>query len=327
MARMSCLAGKRVLVTGGAGFVGSHIVDRLVSLGSDVTVYDNFSTGNKRFLEQSAGKIKTVAADVLDFADLAKSMRGADFVFHMAASADVKCNLDEPTKCLNQNTVATSNVLEAMRKNDVRGIAFASSGSVYGEPSVIPTPEDAPFPVQTSLYGASKVACEGMLQAYSAGYGLDVFIYRFVSQMGERYSHGCVFDFYRKLLANPKSLEILGDGRQKKSYLYVKDCVEGILMSIAAAKEKMNVYNVGHDDYLEVTPIAEIVCERLGLKNVRFRYTGGKRGWIGDSPFIHLDITKLKSTGWKPTLSIPDCVRKTVDWLKENQWVLEERSG
>jgi UDP-glucose 4-epimerase len=314
------LKNKKVLVTGGAGFVGSHVVDRLISTGADVTVYDNLSTGNKKFL--NLDKVKFVQADLLDQEGLSDSMKGMDFVFHMAANADIKDNLKDPTKCLQQNTVATSNVLEAMRRNDVKGIAFASTGSVYGEPEVFPTPEDAPFPKQTSLYAASKLAGEGLMQAYSMGYGFDSFIFRFVSLMGERYTHGCVFDFYRKLLDNPRELEILGDGRQKKSYLYVKDCVDAMFRAISAPKEKINIYNLGHDDYIDVASIAKIMCEELGVRP-KFKYTGGQRGWVGDSPFIHLDNSKMRGLGWRPKLSIPDCVKLTTKWLMNNRYVLE----
>ena len=320
---MNLLKNKLVLVTGGSGFVGSHVVDALVNKGNRVIVYDNFSAGNLRFLDLVKDKVEIVKGDLLDTKHLNSVMSGVDFVFHMAANADVKNNLKDPLKCLDQNTIATSNVLEAMRQNDVKAIVFASTGSVYGEPDVHPTPEDAPFPTQTSIYGASKLACEGLLQAYSVGYDFDIYIFRFVSLMGERYSHGCVFDFYKKLLENPHALEILGNGRQKKSYLYVKDCVNAMFLVIEKSNEKLNILNLGHDDYIEVSPIAEIVCKELGLKDVDFKYTGGERGWIGDSPFIHLDISKIKSYGWKPTKSIPECVKITINWLKENKWALD----
>ena len=317
------LSGKNVMVTGGAGFVGSHVVDKLVSLGCNVLVYDNLSTGQLQFLRDSRNKIRFVNADLLDFSSLSKNMKGIDFVFHMAAHADIKGNLTQPVKCLEQNTVATSNVLEAMRANNVAAIAFPSTGSVYGEPSIHPTPVDAPFPVQTSMYGASKLACEGLLQAYATGYDFSVFIFRFVSVLGERYSHGCVFDFYKKLLKNPGRLEILGNGRQRKSYLYIKDCIDAMFTAIASSDDKINIYNLGHDDYIEVTPIAGIVCRELGLDEVEVVYTGGARCWVGDSPFIHLDISKIKSLGWQPTLPIPDSIKRTVGWLKDNRWVME----
>lgn len=319
------LEGKHVLVTGGAGFIGSNIVHRLVALGNKVTVYDILSTGQIEFLDDVKDKITLVKADLLDKARLEEALKGVDFVFHMAAHADVRKNLDHPETVLEQNTVVTSNVLEAMRKNNVTHIAFPSTGSVYGEPEIHPTPEDAPFPIQTSMYGASKLAGEGLLQAYSVGYGFNVYIFRFVSFMGEHYTHGCVFDFMNKLRKDPTKLDILGDGKQKKSYLYVKDGVEAMITAVQASEDKLNIFNLGHDDYIEVTPIAQIVCEELGLKDVKFNYSGGERGWVGDSPFIHLDISKMKNLGWKPTLSIPDCVRRTARWLKEHPEFLEQR--
>ena len=322
---MTSIKNAKVLVSGGAGFVGSHIVDRLVKLGNEVTVYDNLSSGNKRFLEDSIGKVTFIKGDLLDKKKLTGALKEVDYVFHMAANADIKDNLIAPEKCLEQNTIATSNLLEAMRANNVSNIAFASTGSVYGEPLIYPTPEDAPFPVQTSMYGASKLACEGLLEAYSVGYGYNVCIFRFVSLMGERYTHGCVFDFYKKLLKNPKELPILGNGKQRKSYLYINDCVEAIFKALSASKQNLNIYNLGHDDYIGVTAIADIVCRELGLEDVKYIYSGGERGWAGDSPFIHLDITRMKSLGWKPTKTIPECVRTTVSWLKENEWVFEER--
>jgi UDP-glucose 4-epimerase len=318
------LNGKHVLVTGGAGFIGSNLVDALVPM-CKVTVYDNLSTGRREFLEASKNRIKFVHADLLDRRTLDDMLAGVDFVFHMAAHADVKENLKHPETVLEQNTIATSNVLEAMRKNGVQGIAFPSTGSVYGEPNIHPTPENAPFPVQTSMYGASKLAGEGLAHAYAIGYGMKAYIFRFVSFMGERYTHGCVYDFMRKLSANPRELEILGDGRQKKSYLYVQDGVRGMLNAVASSDEPVNTYNLGHDDNIQVTPIAQIVCEELGLSNVNFKYAGGERGWVGDSPFIHLDIAKMKNLGWKPTLSIPDCVRRTTQWLKNHPEILELR--
>jgi len=320
MVRLSKL---NILVTGGAGFVGSHIVDKLVLLGNRVTVYDNLSTGNMEFLENSSDKIKLIKADVLDQVSLNSAMKGIDFVFHMAANADIKENLKDPTKCLEQNTIATSNVLEAMRKNNVKNIVFASTGSVYGEPEIIPTPEHAPFPTQTSMYAASKLAGEALLQSYSEGYGFNVYIFRFVSLMGERYTHGCVFDFYKKLLVNPEELEILGNGKQRKSYLYIKDCVDAIFKVVENSKQKLNIFNLGHDDYIMVTRIANIICDELDLNNVDFKYTGGERGWVGDSPFIHLDVSKMKSLGWKPTKSIEECVKITINWLKDNLWALK----
>lgn len=317
----------KAFVTGGAGFVGSHIVDRLLKENYEVIVYDNFCTGNEKFLENAKKdkNLKIIEGDLLDTKKLTKSLQNVDIVFHMAANADIKDNLKEPLRCLEQNTIATSNLLEAMRANNVKKIVFASTGSVYGEPKVFPTPEDAPFPIQTSMYSASKLACEGLLEAYAEGYNFQVYIFRFVSLMGERYSHGCVYDFYNKLRKDPTRLDILGNGKQKKSYLYVGDCVNAIFKVVSESKEKINIYNLGNEGYIDVTTIAEIVIKELGLKNVKIVYGDGERGWVGDSPFIHLDIKKIKSTGWKPSKDIPQCVKVTINWLKNNQWIMERK--
>jgi len=315
----------KCLVTGGAGFVGSHIVDRLLKEGHEVIVYDNMCTGNKKFLENSIKKIKFIKADLLDTKKLNEAMIGVEFVFHLAANADIKDNLKNPIKCLEQNSVATSNVLEAMRANGVSKIMFSSTGSVYGEPDQFPTPETYKFPIQTSMYAASKMYCEGLLEAYSTGYGFKVYIFRFVSLMGERYTHGCIFDFYRQLLKNPKELPILGNGKQKKSYLYINDCMNAIFTAIKNSKENITIVNLGTEEYIEVNKIADIICEELKLKNVKYKYSGGERGWVGDSPFILLDVKEMKSLGWKPEVTIDQSVRKTINWLKENQWVYEER--
>jgi UDP-glucose 4-epimerase len=224
---------RTAFVTGAAGFIGSNLVDRLQQAGCRVVGYDNLVTGQIDFLVEAKRQpdFTFIEGDVLDAANLAQAMAGADIVFHLAANADVRFGLEHPRKDLEQNTIATFNVLETMRANGIRDIAFSSTGSVYGEASVIPTPEDAVFPIQTSLYGASKVAAEGLIAAYCEGYGMRGFIFRFVSILGERYTHGHVFDFYRKLLADPNRLAVLGNGRQRKSYLYVQDCIDAIFMA------------------------------------------------------------------------------------------------
>jgi UDP-glucose 4-epimerase len=313
-------------VTGGAGFIGSTLVDRLLADGHTVTAYDNFSTGQAAFLEQARQhpNFQLVEGDLLDERRLTAALAGQDVVFHLAANADVRFGTQHPRKDLEQNTIATYNVLEAMRANGVRRIAFSSTGSIYGEPDVFPTPETAPFPVQTSLYGASKLAGEGLIAAYSAGFGFQAYIFRFVSILGERYTHGHVFDFYRKLLQNPREIEVLGNGKQRKSYLYVQDCVDAIMTVIAKANAPVNIYNLGTAEYCEVSDSLSWICEHLGISPQR-RYTGGDRGWIGDSPFIFLDTAKVRALGWQPKLSIRAGVIRTLEWLQANQWVLEER--
>jgi UDP-glucose 4-epimerase len=249
-------------------------------------------------------------------------MEGAQFVFHLAANADVRFGTEHPRKDLEQNTIATFNVLEAMRANGVKRIAFPSTGSIYGEPTIFPTPEDAPFPVQTSLYAASKLACEGLLQAYSEGFAFQSYIFRFVSVLGERYTHGHIYDFYRSLLASPDRLRVLGDGRQRKSYMDVQDCIDAMLTVIGTASDKVNIFNLGTDEYVDVNQSIGWITAHLGL-NPQLSYTGGERGWVGDSPFIFLDTRRIRALGWKPRLTIRAAVLRTVDWLAANRWVFE----
>jgi UDP-glucose 4-epimerase len=316
----------KCLVTGAAGFVGSNLVDRLLSAGHHVVGFDNFSTGQRRFLEEAGRqpRFELVEGDVLDVERLSAAMRGSDFVFHLAANADVRFGTEHPRKDLEQNTIATFNVLEAMRANGVTRVAFSSTGSIYGEPEVFPTPETCPFPVQTSLYGASKLACEGLIQAYCQGFGFRGYIFRFVSILGERYSHGHVFDFYRSLLHDPCRLRVLGNGRQRKSYLYVQDCIDAILLAIESAGENVNIFNLGTDEYVEVNDSIGCITGHLGL-SPSLEYTGGDRGWIGDSPFIFLSCDRIRAAGWRPRMSIRAAVIRTVDFLRANHWLLEAR--
>lgn len=313
-------------VTGCAGFIGSHVVDRLLGEGHTVTGYDNFSTGREPFLAGACAnnRFRLVRGDVLDTSTLGAAMKGTEFVFHLAANADVRFGTQHPGRDLEQNTIATFNVLEAMRANGVRKMAFASTGSVYGEPAVFPTPEDAPFPVQTSLYGASKLAGEGLIAAYCEGFGFQSWIFRFVSILGERYSHGHVADFYRSLMANPNELFVLGDGHQRKSYLYVQDCIEAMLLAIQKAGETVNILNLGTDEYCDVNDSIGWMTSHLGL-TPSLRYSGGARGWVGDSPFIFLDCTKIRRLGWQPMLTIQQGIIRTVEFLQANRWVLDRR--
>jgi UDP-glucose 4-epimerase len=321
----------KVFVTGAAGFIGSNLVDRLLRDGKHIVGWDNFSTGQNEFLAaaRSQPNFKLVRGDNLDLPALKQAMAGCDFVFHLAANADVRFGLEHPDKDLQQNTVATFNVLEAMRANGIKGIAFSSTGSVYGEAEIIPTPENHPFPIQTSLYAASKVAGEGLIQSYCEGYGFEGYIFRFVSILGERYTHGHVLDFYKQLLAHPGQLKVLGDGKQQKSYLYIGDCLDAMLhvVNLSTAKKarhRVEIYNLGTDEYVQVNNSIRFICSALGLKP-KLEYTGGNKGWVGDNPFIFLDTKKIRATGWKTTLTIEQSIIRTLQWLQQNQWVLQRR--
>jgi UDP-glucose 4-epimerase len=322
---------EKVFVTGAAGFIGSNLVDRLLADGKTVIGWDNFSTGQNEFLPDALKNpgFKLIKGDNLDQPGLEKAMAGCDFVFHLAANADVRFGLDHPQKDFQQNAMATFNVLEAMRANGIKGLAFSSTGSVYGEADMIPTPEDAPFPVQTSLYAASKLACEGFIHAYCEGYNFEGYIFRFVSILGERYTHGHVLDFYKQLVLHPDHLKILGDGSQRKSYLYVGDCLTAMLQVIAQgvakkAKHRVETYNLGTDEYVQVNDSVRIICNLLGLKP-RLEYSGGNKGWVGDNPFIFLDTTKIRATGWKTTLTIEQSIVRTLQWLQKNPWLFQRR--
>jgi UDP-glucose 4-epimerase len=318
---------RRAFVTGAAGFIGSNLVDRLLAEGVEVVGWDNLSTGQVEFLEeaQRSPRFRLVRGDTLDAPGLSAAMAGCDVAFHLAANADVRFGTNHPRRDLEQNTIATFNVLEGMRANGIRRVAFSSTGSIYGEPDVFPTPESAPFPIQTSLYGASKLAGEGLLSAYAHGFGFEVYIFRFVSILGERYTHGHVFDFYRKLLADPTRIEVLGNGRQRKSYLYVQDCLSAIFLAMERAHQPVNVFNLGADEFVTVDQSLGYICEALGVTPER-AYTGGDRGWIGDSPFIFLDTMRIRALGWKPTLTIREGVLQTLAYLRSQPWVLERRS-
>ena len=324
---------QKIFVTGAAGFIGSSLADRLLAEGRTVVGWDNFSTGLRSFVTEALKQpgYQLVEGDNLDLPALTRAMAGCDFVFHLAANADVRFGTDHPGKDLQQNTIATYHVLEAMRANGIKRLAFASTGSVYGEAKVIPTPEDAPFPIQTSLYGASKVAGEGLIQAYCEGFGFEGYIFRFVSILGERYTHGHVFDFYQQLIAHPDHLRVLGDGTQRKSYLYIQDCLAAMLhatrLGLAAkAPHRVAVFNLGTAEYCQVKDSIGWICAALGV-TPRLDFTGGNRGWIGDNPFIFLDTKRIIASGWTPQLSIQQGIVRTLRWLEANRWVYASRDS
>lgn len=315
---------RKAFITGGAGFIGSHIVDDLLARGIGVVVYDNLSSGCLEHLPIKNAMFTLITGDVLDVSTLKQAMAGCDFVFHFQANADVRGGRVNTRVDLEQNTIATWSVLDAMRENGIKDIAFASSATIYGEPEVFPTPENY-APLQTSLYGASKFAGEAMIQAYCEYFDMRCFIYRFVSWVGERYSHGIVFDLMKKLQGNCNRLPLLGDGTQKKSYLYVGDGVRGIMLGIEKAQSQKNIYNLGHDYFITVLEVVNIILDELNLKEVQLEFAGGQRGWVGDSPLVHLDTTRLKHLGWQPRVSIEEGIRRTARFLQQNPFLLNNR--
>lgn len=312
----------KALVTGGAGFIGSNLVDRLALTAESVVVYDNFVTGKEHFLQNVYKKknFKLIKADLLNLGELNRACENIDIVFHLAANADVRYGPERPTIDLEQNTIVTSNVLEAVREQGVKKVVFSSTGSIYGDTKEIPTPEDAKFPIQTSLYGASKLACEGLICSYAEAYNIQSYIFRFVSILGMRYTHGHVYDFYKKIKVNKNELEVLGDGTQKKSYLHVSDCIDAMMFCLEKANEKINIYNLGTNEFISVNDSVNIICNYLKVKP-RIKYSGGNRGWVGDNPFIWLDCSKIYELGIKPRYGIEESVVKTLKWLDENEWV------
>jgi UDP-glucose 4-epimerase len=300
-------------VTGGAGFIGSHLADSLTGMG-EVTVYDNLSSGRREYLGQNLDKggFRFVQADLLDREQLAEAMKGSEVVFHMAANPEVKDAAGNTELDLKQGTIATYNVLEAMRLNDVREIVFASSSTVYGDTSGKPVAEDYGPLQPISLYGASKLASEGLITAFCHLFGMQAWIFRFANVVGDRATHGVISDFISKLRRNPALLQVLGDGLQEKPYIHVRDCVKGMLFGFQHAHQEVNVYNLGNDDAVSVTEIAHMVVEVMELSGVTLNYTGGKRGWPGDVPRVRLDTSRMEALNWRPEHNSREAVRKAI---------------
>lgn len=308
----------KYLVTGGAGFIGSHIIDQLIKDGNEVVCYDNFSTGKKLFIQQHLKnkKFTLIKGDLLDVKKINKAMKGIDFVFHIAGYADVRSGINDHHINHLQNLEATHAVLEAMHAHNVTKIAFSSTSSVYGDAEVHPTPEFTSFH-PTSLYGAAKAASEQYIEAYAAYYDWNVYIFRFVSFVGERYTHGIIYDILKKVKENPNTLELLSDGTPRKSSVYVGDGVKAIFTAIKKAKKGVNIFNIGHDEIMTVDEIVDTVLKAASI-SIKKKYLGGKRGWKGDNNFVHLDNKKLKAIGWKPTKTLKQGIEKTVDYLLAN---------
>ena len=306
----------KALVTGGAGFIGSHLIDALLEKGYEIVCIDNFSSGKREFIEHNLNKIEIIEGDLLNRKDVEKALNGCDVVYHLAANPDVRVGVVNTKTHFDNNIVATYNLLEEMKEKGVNKIAFTSSSTVYGDATIIPTPEDYAPLIPISLYGASKLAAEALICSYCHTFDMEAIIYRFANVVGPRSTHGVIYDFIKKLRANPDELEILGDGRQRKSYLYIDDCIDAMLFGVEKARERVEIFNIGSEDWIEVKEIADIVAQEMNLKP-KYRFTGGidGRGWKGDVKFMRLDISKLKNMGWKPKYGSKEAIRMTTKWL------------
>jgi UDP-glucose 4-epimerase len=307
----------RILVTGGAGFIGSYLVDHLIDKGNITTVFDNMSSGKIGFIEEHLENpiFTLIKGDLLDRKAIEEACRDVDFVFHVAANPDVRLGTSDTKVHFDQNILATYNLLEAMRKNSVKKIAFTSTSTIYGEAQIMPTPENYGPLIPISLYGASKLACEALITSYSHTFDIQAWVFRFANIVGPRSTHGIIVDFIKKLRENPTRLEILGDGKQEKSYLHVSECIDAILYAIEKSKKNVNIFNIGSEDTISATRIGETIVEEMRLSGIRFTYTGGNRGWRGDVPRMRLDIEKLKAIGWKPVYTSERSVRETAKAL------------
>ncbi|ABE52901.1 NAD-dependent epimerase/dehydratase family protein [Methanococcoides burtonii] len=303
-----------ILITGGAGFIGSHVVDKLINIGNRVIVFDNLSSGNLEYIDQHLDNpnFTFINGDLLDTDKITKACHNIDCVYHIAANPDVRLGFSNTKVHFDQNITATYNLLEAMRKNNIRNIVFTSTSTVYGEASIIPTPENYGPLVPISLYGASKLSCEALITSYCHTFNMRSWIFRFANIIGERSTHGIIFDFIKKLHNNPDQLEILGDGQQSKSYLHISACIDAILFVVNKSLDDVNIFNIGSEDTINSTQIGMIVVEEMGLENVEFTYTGGTRGWKGDVPRMSLSIDKLESLGWSLSCSSKGSVIETV---------------
>ncbi len=318
---------KKIVVTGCAGFIGSNLVDVLLANKNKIIGIDNLSTGQEKFIAQAKKNknFKFIKMDLLNLKLLKKVLKNVDLVYHLAANADVRFGLNHPKKDLEQNAICTFNLLEAMRYNSIKKIVFTSTAPIYGNVKLFPTPENAPISNQTSLYGASKLYCEGLIQSYCEGYNFQSWIFRFVSILGPRYTHGHVYDFYKQLIINKsKKLKILGDGFQKKSYLNVLDCVSALIMSTKRSKNRINIFNLGCNEFINVKTSAKIISKELNL-NPKFIFSGGKSGWVGDQPFVFLRTNKIRRLGWKNKYNIKNSIKMTIHWLNKNKWVFKKR--
>lgn len=306
----------KCFVTGGAGFIGSHLVERLLNEQHEVTVFDDMSSGKEEFIANhfDNSAFTFIKADLINVGRINKEIKNHDIVFHIAANPDVRSGASDPY-IAKKDMIATYNLLDAMRMHNINKIVFSSSSVIYGETPAIPLPETYGPLLPISVYGAAKLASEGLISSFAHTFNMQAWIYRFANVVGIRGTHGVIVDFINKLRKNPNELEILGDGKQRKPYLYVTECVDGIMHGFNHSDEEINVFNLGVDSATQVTRIGELVVEEMNLENVTFKYTGGKRGWKGDVPHFQFDITKIKKLGWEPTFSSDEAVRQAVQDL------------
>ena len=306
------------VVTGGAGAIGSVLVHALLDRGLEVRVIDNFSSGRKELLPRSPpkGRFSLTTADVRRPELYDAAVRGAEAIWHLAANPDIRLGVADPTVDLEQGTIATFQVLEAARKHDVPRVYYSSSSVVYGLSKTYPTPEEYGPLLPESLYGAGKLAGEGLMSAYARCYGLRTYLFRFANIIGPTMSHGILIDFFEKLRKDPSRLEVLGDGRQAKSYLRTEDCVGAMILAGERATDAVNVFNLGTHDRISVREIAEKVVRAHGGR-ARIEYTGGDRGWVGDVPQQLLSIDRIEKLGWKPSSESAGSIDRTIAELLE----------
>lgn len=315
---------KVAVVTGAAGFIGSNLVDDLLRRRISVIGIDNLSTGRIKFLHKAIENTNFTFLEKDLFLDnnFEEIFKGSDTVFHLAANADVRFGPEHPIKDFEQNTFVTQKMLEATRVAGVKKFVFSSTGSVYGESEVIPTPENAPFPIQTSLYGASKLACEGLITSYAEAFGIQVWIFRLVSILGPRYTHGHVFDFYKQLKNHPEYLTVLGNGNQRKSYLHVLDCMDAINRALENSNKHVNIFNVGSNATYDVRDSIKLICNEMKLDPI-IKFGIEERGWVGDNPLIHLSTEKIRNFGWESKFTIEESIKDTVKFMKLNSWIFD----
>lgn len=312
---------QNIAVTGGAGFIGSHLIERLIGMENQITVFDNFSSGIREFLDpfENDENFTLVEMDLLDADLLEERLKEYDWVFHLAANPDVRLGSSDTYVHLEQNVIVTYNILEAMRKNGLNKIVFTSTSTVYGEADEIPTPESYGPLIPISLYASSKLASEGFITAYCSNFGMKSYIFRFANVVGPRSTHGVIYDFVNKLKKDHRNLEILGsEPGTRKSYLYISDCIEGMVFACEHSHEMANIFNIGSRDHISVKILAGSVCEAMGLANVQYHWTGGVdggRGWKGDVKVMLLGIDKLKKMGFVPAYGSSEAVLKTAQSL------------